>query len=96
MTQASSVLVTARFERDARSLERQTGFEAAFSRAIATLRADPLNRSRQHDIPKLENVPVGEGQYRLRIGRFRFIYDIEGTSVYLKHCRLRREDTYRR
>jgi mRNA-degrading endonuclease RelE of RelBE toxin-antitoxin system len=35
------------------------------------------------------------GQYRLRLGRFRFRYDIEGRMVVLYYCGLRREDTYR-
>lgn len=96
MTSAFSVRTTARFERDARSLERQQGFEAAFTRAVTALGVDPFGRTRQHDILKLENVPSGEGQYRFRVGRFRFLYDIDGQVVFLKHCRLRREDTYRR
>jgi mRNA-degrading endonuclease RelE of RelBE toxin-antitoxin system len=91
-----SVRATARFERDARALERQPGFEAALARVILVLGADPYNRARHGDILKLENVPNGEGQYRIRIGRFRFIYDIVESVVFLKHCRLRREDTHRR
>jgi len=27
--------------------------------------------------------------------RFRFIYDVDGRTVYLKYCGLRREDTYK-
>ena len=40
-------------------------------------------------------MPAGEGQYRLRLGRFRFRYDIAGREVRLLYCGLRREDTYR-
>jgi hypothetical protein len=36
----------------------------------------------------------GQGQYRLRLGRFRFRYDIAGHEVALLYCGLRREDTY--
>ena len=43
---------------------------------------------------KLARVPAGEGQYRLRSGRFRFRYDIAGREVVLLYCGLRREDTY--
>jgi len=43
----------------------------------------------------LEGVPLGEGQYRLRLGRWRFRYDIEGRQVWLRYCGLRREETYR-
>jgi hypothetical protein len=37
---------------------------------------------------------VGEGQYRLSLGRWRFRYDIERHVVLLGYCGLRREDTY--
>jgi mRNA-degrading endonuclease RelE of RelBE toxin-antitoxin system len=65
-----------------------------FEEAIAILAADPYNKSRSHPIKKLEGVSAGEGQYRLRSGRFRFRYDIEGSEVILLYCGLRREDTY--
>jgi mRNA-degrading endonuclease RelE of RelBE toxin-antitoxin system len=61
---------------------------------VAILEADPYNRSRSYDIKKLEGIPKGHGQYRIRAGRFRFRYDIEGEIVYVKACSLRREDTY--
>jgi hypothetical protein len=35
-----------------------------------------------------------QGQYRLRLARFRFRYDIAGRVVTLVACNLRREDTY--
>jgi mRNA-degrading endonuclease RelE of RelBE toxin-antitoxin system len=93
--QAYAVLSTPHFERLMRKLARQQP-EAVerFEEAVAILSADPHNKSRKHPIRKLENVPVGEGQYRLRSGRFRFRYDIEGTEVILLYCGLRREDTY--
>ena len=84
------------FDRLLRRLaKRQPDLSAVFAEALAVLRTDPYNRSRRHAIKKLEGVPAGEGQYRLRIGRFRFRYDIEGQEVILHHCGLRREDTYR-
>jgi hypothetical protein len=46
-----------------------------------------------HDIEKLQGVPAGEGQHRLRPGRPRFRYDIAGRVVTLVACNLRREDT---
>jgi len=46
-------------------------------------------------IKKLEAVSLGEGQWRLSLGRFRFRYDIYGQEVVLQYCGLRREDTYR-
>jgi mRNA-degrading endonuclease RelE of RelBE toxin-antitoxin system len=65
-----------------------------FEEAMGVLRSDPYNRSRRHPIKKLEGVAAGEGQYRLRSGRFRFRYDVEGSEVVLMYCGLRREDTY--
>jgi mRNA-degrading endonuclease RelE of RelBE toxin-antitoxin system len=95
MTPAFTVLATAHFERELRKLGRQHAeLLAHYARAITILETDPYNRSRTHPIKKLENVAAGEAQYRIRIGRFRFRYDIEGQTVYLKRCSLRREDTY--
>ncbi|MBZ5625447.1 MAG: hypothetical protein LAQ69_43140 [Acidobacteriia bacterium] len=37
-------------------------------------------------------MPAAEGQYRLRLDRFRFRYDIAGRVVTLVACSLRRED----
>ena len=54
----------------------------------------PYNRTRQHHIKKLEGVAVGQGQYRLSLGRWRFRFDIVGQVVLLSYCGLRREDTH--
>lgn len=64
-----------------------------FREAIEILEIDPYNRMRRHSIKKLVE-PQRDGQYRLRLGRFRFRYDIIGQTVELKTCALRREDTY--
>jgi hypothetical protein len=69
-------------------------FEANEKSAVAILSADPYDRSRRHHINKLEDVPSGEGQYRLSLGRWRFRYDIVGQVLLLSYCGLRREDTY--
>jgi hypothetical protein len=63
---------------------------------LAVLERDPFNHSRRHPIKKLIDVPPGEGQWRIRAERFRFRYDIEGRTVYLKACSMRDESTYRR
>jgi mRNA-degrading endonuclease RelE of RelBE toxin-antitoxin system len=95
MTSAFSVQVTARFERDYRKiLKDHPDISAYYHRVITILAADPYNRSRTHPIKKLASVKPGDGQYRIRFLRFRFIYDIDVQAVFLKHCRLRREDTY--
>ena len=65
-----------------------------FEEAISILSADPYNKSGKYPIKKLRGVSAGEGQYRLRSGRFRFRYDIAGNEVEILYCGLRREDTY--
>ena len=95
MTPPFSVRTTARFERLARSvLKGHPEFRARLQEATDVLRADPYNRSRAHNIKKLVDVPAGDGQWRLALGRFRFRYDIHGQEVVLQFCGLRREDTY--
>ncbi len=66
-----------------------------YSYALSVLQADPYNVSRTHPIKKLRAVPVGEGQYRLRLRRFRIRYDIVEREVVLLDVSLRRENTYR-
>ena len=87
---------TPRFDRLARKLTgRNPEFSDIYRTARATLREDPLNRTRRHAIKKLQGVRKDEGQYRLRQGRFRFRYDVYEKEVALRYCGLRREDTYR-
>lgn len=96
MNSGFSVRTTPRFDRLLRSLsKRHPELPEWYEEAIAILTADPYNRSRSRDIRKLEGVKPGDGQYRLRLGRWRFRYDIEGQEVILHYCGLRREDTYR-
>ena len=96
MTQSFTVRTTASFDRLAKTLRKQhKEFTARYEEALALLGSDPVNRSRAHSIKKLVNVPAGEGQYRLRLGRWRFRYDIEDKEVILYYCGLRRENTYR-
>ena len=67
------VYTTSRFERELKKLAaHHPDLGGAYRRVIEVLRIDPYNRSRQHPIKKLEVVPPGEGQYRIRAGRFRF------------------------
>jgi hypothetical protein len=95
MSGAFVVRTTPHYERLARDLARQQAeFPTRQAEVIEILRADPYNRSRQHNILKLGGVRQGEGQYRLRLRRFRFRYDIYERDVVLQACSLRREDTY--
>lgn len=89
-------LLMPRFDRLARQLARRHPEFAALNRAaLAILGEDPLNRTQQHSLKKLQGVGPGGGQYRLRLRRFRFRYDVYRDEVVLRYRSLRREDTYR-
>lgn len=91
-----SVLATPSFRRLANHLTSQhPEFSTLYEEALAILQEDPLNRTRRHPIRKLRNVRPGEGQYRIRLRRFRLRYDVRESVVELVYCGLRREDTYR-
>jgi hypothetical protein len=97
MSGAFVVLTTGRFDRLLKKhAHGHSELADVFAEVISILRSDPYNRSRRHQIKKLEGVPPGEGQYRLRSGRWRFRYDIwsDEQEVELNFCGLRREDTY--
>ena len=90
-----AVRTTSAFDREFRKLAKaHPDVVELFERAVDIMASDPHNRSRKHDIKNLEGVPPGEGQYRLRLRRFRFRYDIAARVVILVACGLRREDTY--
>jgi len=97
VTRRFAVRTVPRFDRLLRHLSgRHPELVALYAKALELLELDPHNASRTHPIRKLEGVTRNEGgQYRLRLGRFRFRYDIEGHVVVLYYCGLRREDTYR-
>jgi len=89
------VLATSRFDRELKKLAaHHRELLEHYRGVLAALKQDPHNRNGRYPIKKLAGVQAGDGQYRIRSGRFRFRYDIEGQSVYLKACSLRREDTY--
>ena len=98
MNEFFDVRTTPRFDRLLKKLASQHRQEAGemFARALAILKTDPYNRSRRHPIKKLEGVTSGEGQYRLRLRRWRFRYEIwsDRQQVELSFCGLRKEDTY--
>ena len=95
MTPAFSVRTDAHFERLARPMRKHhRDFDGFFLRAVEILEIEPFNVTRTHPIKKLTDVPKGKGQYRLRLGRWRFRYDIYGQEVVLIYCGLRREDIY--
>ena len=95
MTSPYSVHTTPHFDRSLKKLSRHHPHLAdRYAEAIDILRADPQNLIRAHNIRKLQGIQPGEGQYRLRLGRWRFRYDIFGREVWLFQCSLRREETY--
>jgi mRNA-degrading endonuclease RelE of RelBE toxin-antitoxin system len=96
MTAGFLVTTTSRFDRELKKLAaKHRELPEVFRHVIQILKADPYNRSRQHPIKKLEVISAGDGQYRVRSGRFRFRYDVDSQTVFLKACSLRREDSYR-
>jgi len=97
MTAEFLVFTTSRFDRELKKARfppsRVAGALPRHS-CCPTIKQDPYNSSRRYLIKKLQGVQAYDGQYRIRSGRFRFRYDIDAQSVYLKACSLRREDTY--
>jgi mRNA-degrading endonuclease RelE of RelBE toxin-antitoxin system len=94
MTPLFVVQTSPHFERLFKKLRKQhSELPDLFRQAIEILEIDPYNRTRQHPIKKLTG-PQSDGQWRLRLGRFRFRYDITGQTVELKSCNLRREGIY--
>jgi mRNA-degrading endonuclease RelE of RelBE toxin-antitoxin system len=92
---AYSVLTATHFDRLLKKLvPKHPELIERFEEAIEILASDPHNKSGKYPIKKLRGVFAGEGQYRLRSGRFRFHYDIAEREVVLLYCGLRREDTY--
>ena len=71
MNGAFDVRTTSRFDRLLKKLAIRHRQEAGviFAEAIGILVADPHNRTRRHDIKKLEAIRPDDGQYRLKLGR---------------------------
>ncbi len=89
------VVPSKRFQHLARKLVlHHPEFADLYDEVRAILTLDPYNTSRKHPIKKL--VAVKDGQFRIRLRRFRFRYDIQGKTVYLKRCALRNKSTYKR
>ena len=95
MAERFSVRTTPRFDRLARALRQRNKEFTVRYRHVAILTDEPYNRSRTHQMKKLVDVKPGEGQWRLRLGRWRFRYDIEGSEVVLYVSGLRDERTCR-
>ena len=95
MTGQFSVLTTRGFDRTYGKLVRHhPELPERYQEILSILQTDPYNHTRSYHIKKLGGIGPGEGQYRIRAGRFRFRYDMQGSIVNLKGCALRREDIY--
>ena len=93
---AFAVRTTHRFDRLARShAKHHPEFAKLLEEAVAILASDPHNRTTVHPVRKLTGVRQGDGQYRLRLRRWRFRYDIYDDEIVLLYCGLSREGTYR-
>ena len=92
MPEVFHLLPSTRFKRDFEEIYKRN---RDIIRKIEPLKMilvhDPYNRSRRYDIKKLKDIPQGEGQYRIRSGKYRLRYDIIGDDVILYSFKHRRE-----
>ena len=87
---------SSQFDRQIKKLQqRHADIVASYEESIAVLETDPYNTSRAHPIKKLSDIPFGDGQWRIKIDRYRIRYDIDGQTVILRHIR-DRKDVYRK
>jgi mRNA-degrading endonuclease RelE of RelBE toxin-antitoxin system len=92
MSQVFRLLPSTRFRRDFKEvLKRNRDLLRKLELLKIILLHDPYNRSQRYDIKKLRNVPVGEGQWRIRSGKYRLRYDIIGSDVILYSFKHRKE-----
>jgi mRNA-degrading endonuclease RelE of RelBE toxin-antitoxin system len=92
MSRVFRIVPSSRFKGDVEEMvERDPDFIEILERCNAILKLDPYNIGRQHQIKKLTDVNPGEGQWRIRAGRYRLRYDIDGDTVILYSFRHRKE-----
>ena len=92
MPQVFRLLPSTRFKRDFEEIyKRNRTIIRKLEPLQSILLHDPYNRSRRYDIKKLKDVPSGEGQYRIRSGKYRLRYDIDGNDVILYSFKHRKE-----
>jgi len=89
-----SVYTSSAFERqfaklESKHIEALRGFESI----RLVLSEDPYNLSRRYKIKKLKDVGFNDGQWRIRVGDYRVLYDIDNRSVKL-HSIKHRKDSY--
>jgi hypothetical protein len=100
MSEPYHVYTSSQFDRLSLKLSaRHPTFVAVLEEAIGILTTEPKPKpqtdgGQEYDIIKLTSRPVGDGQYRLKLKRWRFLYDIADRNVELLWCGLRNEHTY--
>lgn len=86
------ITYTTGFERDIKSLiVRNPEIYRQFKKLLDVLREDPFNTSRKYNIKKLTGVIPGDGQWRIRTGKYRLRYDILKQVVVLYSFSHRKE-----
>lgn len=86
------LLPTTRFKREVeKTIKEQPELAHVIDECSYILRVDPYNFSRQYPIKKLTAVKQGEGQGRIRSGKYRLRCDIFDTDVVLYSFRHRKE-----
>jgi mRNA-degrading endonuclease RelE of RelBE toxin-antitoxin system len=92
MTPVYRLLPTSGFRRDFEEVyKRNPGITRQIDSLKLILSHDPFNRSGRYDVKKLKDIPRGEGQYRIRSGKYRLRYDVEGNDVILYSFKHRKE-----
>lgn len=83
---------TSAFEQDVRMLTgRDQGLLHRLAHIFDILEKDPYNRNRRYNIRKLKDVKFGEGQWRIRFGKYRLRYDVIEQDVVLYSFSHRKE-----
>jgi len=86
------IFVSSYCAREIRDLhQRNPELPAVLEKLKALLQEDPHNISRRYDIKKLKGIKHGQGQWRIRSGKYRLRYDVFGKDVILYSFRHRKE-----
>ena len=89
------VLSTPCFDRELQKIYKRDKKIADMLEKVAEILAeDSFNHSGKYDIKKLVDVKQGDGQWRIRLGAYRFRYDIFGKQTVL-HSVKDRKDVYK-
>jgi mRNA-degrading endonuclease RelE of RelBE toxin-antitoxin system len=89
------ILTIPSFDRELRKIyKKNKRIVAIIEKLVEILGNDPFNHSQKHNIKKLTNIKLNEGQWRIRSENYRLRYDIIGRDVVLYSIGLRK-DIYR-